>query len=68
MQAHVEGSQLLLRGSIDTWNRWALITLRSYYMELWKHTRTGVDALFMSAITVDGASRDSGPSGEGRAT
>ena len=61
---HVEGSQLQLRGSIDTWNRWALITLRSYYTELWKHTRTGVNALFASAITLDRVSHDSGPSGE----
>ena len=54
MQADVEGLQLQLRGSIDTWNRWALITLWSYYTEFWKDTRTGVDALFMSAIAVDG--------------
>ena len=54
---HVEGSQLQLRGSIDIWNRWALITLRS-------STRTGVNALFVSAITLDRASHDSGPSGE----
>ena len=36
-------------------------------MELWKHTRTRVDALFVSVIAVDGASCDSGPSGEGSA-
>ena len=59
---------LLHSPSVDTWNRWALITLQSYYMELWKHTGTGVDALFASAIAVDGALRDSGPPGEGSAT
>ena len=37
-------------------------------MELWKHTRTRVNALFMAAIAVDGTSCDSGPSGEGIAT
>ena len=50
------------------WNRWALITLWSYYAELWKHTRTRVDALFVTAIAVDRTSLDSGPSGEGSAT
>ena len=58
----VEGLQLQLRGSIDTWNRWALITLQSYYAELWKHTRTRADALFAAAIAVDGTSCDSRPS------
>ena len=33
-----------MRGSVNTWNRWVLITLRSYYAELWKHTRTRADA------------------------
>ena len=37
-------------------------------MELWKYTGTGVDALFASAIAVDGALCDSGPSGEGSTT
>ena len=37
-------------------------------MELWKHTRTRVDALFVAAIAVDRTSLDSGPSGEGSAT
>ena len=65
---HVEGSQLQLHGNVDTWNRWALITLRSYYEELWKHTRTRVNSLLMTPIAVDGTSHESGPSGEGSAT
>ena len=45
-----------------------LITSRNYYAELWKHTRTRVNALFVAAITLDGTSRGRGPSGEGSAT
>ena len=35
---HIESLLLQPRSSVDTWNRCALITLRSYYAELWKHT------------------------------